>query len=55
MIVKSPLGITVDDNDLPYVTESGNHRIFIFTTNGEFIYCFGEKGSKEGSVPNLVL
>ena len=43
-----PSGITADDNDLLYATENDNHCISIFTTSGEFIHCFGEKGKKEG-------
>ena len=39
-----PSGITVDDNDLLYVTERDNNRVSIFTADGEFLHCFGEEG-----------
>ena len=48
-----PSGITVDDNHLLYITESGaNNRVSIFTTHGEFIHCFGKCGDKEGQFNN---
>ena len=44
-----PLGITVDNqtNNI-YVTDSNNHRIQIFTHEGQFIGKWGEKGNGDG-------
>ena len=45
-----PSGITVDDNDLLYIAESStNNRVSIYTTQGEFIHCFGKE---EGQFDN---
>ena len=50
-----PVGITIDDNNLIYVTEailcfedSGNHGISIFTTDGQFVRSIGRYGSSVG-------
>ena len=43
-----PSGIVIDDNDLMYITECGNHHISIFTTDGKFVRSFGEQGSSVG-------
>ncbi len=42
-----PTSLTIN-NDLVYVTESGNNRVSIFETNGTFLHRFGKKGSGEG-------
>ena len=31
-----------------YVTDYGNHNISVFTTEGEYVTSFGQKGSKDG-------
>ena len=31
-----------------YVTDFGNHNISVFTTEGEYVTSFGEKGSNNG-------
>ena len=43
-----PYGVTVDVKDRIIVSESGNHRLSIFTDTGEFIQCIGEKGTSLG-------
>ena len=50
-----PVGITIDDNNLIYVTEailcfedSGNHGISIFTSDGQFVRSIGRYGSSVG-------
>ena len=42
----NPSGIVIDDNNLIYITEWGNHRISIFTTDGQFVRSIGEYGSR---------
>ena len=43
-----PNGITVDTNDLVYVSEYYNHRVSVFTSEGQFVTSFGRKGSGRG-------
>ena len=43
--MNGPVGVAVDyRNNLVYVCESGNSRVSIFSTDGEFIKSFGQKG-----------
>ena len=53
----TPLGITIDSNDIVYVSERGNHRISIFTREGQFLRSFGAKGEGPGqfNVPCEIL
>ena len=44
-----PCSICIDSTDTVYVTDQ-NHRVSAFTTNGQFLKCFGEKGSGEGEL-----
>lgn len=39
-----PLGLSVGPDGLVYVAEEGNHRIAVFTPDGQFVYSFGEQG-----------
>ena len=43
----SPCGITIDtaDTDLVYVSETDNHRVSVFTSDGVFVSIFGMEGS----------
>ena len=43
-----PRAIAVDSLGNIYVTDTGNHRIQVFGSDGEFIAQFGEKGAAEG-------
>ena len=43
-----PHGITVDSNGLVYVCECGNHRVSVFTSEGQFVTSFGREGSGPG-------
>ena len=45
--LKKPVGITIDTaaTGLVYVSEWGNHRISVFTSDGQFVDRFGEEGS----------
>ena len=42
-----PLGITIDTagTGLVYVSEEGNNRVSVFTSDGVFVSSFGRKGS----------
>ena len=40
------IGLIINNN-LLYVAEEYNHRVSIFTTDGQFVSCFGEKGNEK--------
>jgi len=42
------MGLAIDINDIIYVTDSGNHRIQKFDTDGNYIGGWGKKGSGDG-------
>ena len=45
--------MTVDINtNTVYVSESGNHRISSFNSQGNFIACFGSGGDKDNQFNN---
>lgn len=35
-----PKGVTVDSIGMVYVSEERNHRISVFSSDGQFIHCF---------------
>jgi tripartite motif-containing protein 2/3/tripartite motif-containing protein 71 len=39
-----PVGIAIDASDMVYVSESGNHRVSVFTSEGQFVTSFGKEG-----------
>ena len=43
-----PYGIAINKDGYIFVSESGNHRISVFTPGGKFERCFGSKGSEGG-------
>ena len=45
-----PCGVAIDchSNNVLYVSEWENHRITVFTQDGDFIRCFGTKGTGPG-------
>jgi len=44
-----PIGITIDQNDLVYVTDSSNNRVQVFTASGQFVEKFGYfSGNNDG-------
>ncbi len=47
-----PAGIAIDTSGLIYVSEYGNHRISVFTSEGQFISTFGRRGSGPGEFNN---
>ncbi len=47
MLVK-PWGVAVNERNEIAVTDNGNNRIQVFSSNGTFIRSFGTKGDKQG-------
>lgn len=43
-----PAGVAVDPLGRIVVTDKDNHRVQVFTAEGQFVFTFGEKGSKVG-------
>ena len=45
--INSPDGIIIDTagTGLVYVSEAGNHRVLVFTSDGMFVSSFGREGS----------
>ena len=43
-----PSSITIDSDNLMYVTELKNHRVSVFTCEGKFLTSFGSWGSGPG-------
>ena len=37
-----PVGVTIDSDDMVYVSELLNHRVSVFTSGGQFMMSFGE-------------
>jgi tripartite motif-containing protein 2/3/tripartite motif-containing protein 71 len=42
--LNQPLGVAVYSSDMVYVSEYGNQRISLFSSEGEFVETFGKKG-----------
>ena len=47
-MLNGPLGIAVNDKDEIAVTDSGNHRIETFLSDGTHLRSFGRKGNQQG-------
>ena len=43
-----PAGIALDDEDKVYVSEQGNNRVSVFTSEGQFVTSFGQRGHGPG-------
>ena len=43
-----PTGISIDSDDTVYVVEHDNHRVSVFTREGEFLTSFGRGGDGPG-------
>ena len=43
-----PWGVAVNEHDEIAVTDFGNHRIQVFSSNGTYLRSFGTKGDKQG-------
>ena len=47
-MLKSPCGLAVNDCNEIAVTELSNHRVQLYTSDGNYLRSFGQRGSKEG-------
>ena len=47
-ILKNPWGVAVNEQDEIAVSDTGNHKIHLFKSNGSHIKSFGEQGAKPG-------
>lgn len=45
--LKEPMGITVGADQKIYIADTGNQKIKVFSSNGDFKFAFGKKGQKE--------
>ena len=45
-----PIGIAIDDDGFIYVSDAGNHRIQKFTSTGNVIRSWGDKGKEKGQL-----
>jgi tripartite motif-containing protein 2/3/tripartite motif-containing protein 71 len=43
-----PYGIAIDTSDMVYVSEEGNSRVSVFTSEGQFVTQFGRNGEGPG-------
>ena len=43
-----PRGVAIDSNNIVYIGDLGNHRISIFSGEGEFLGIGGDRGSGPG-------
>jgi len=43
-----PLGVTVNEHNQIAVTDNGNNRIQVFSSDGSYLRSFGRKGDKQG-------
>ena len=43
-----PSGVAIDSNNLVYVCDNNNHRVCVFTSEGQFVVSFGRKGQGPG-------
>jgi len=47
-----PEGISTDQNDNIYIADSGNHRLQVLSSSGEFLRALGSQGSEPGEFRN---
>ena len=45
---RSPYGVAVNERDEIAVTEIGNHRVHVFSSDGTYLRSFGRQGDKQG-------
>ena len=43
-----PTGVSIDSDDIVYVTEGTNHCVSMFTSEGQFLRSFGTLGTGPG-------
>ena len=46
----SPYGVAVNERDEIAVTDSNNHRVQVFSSDGTYLRSFGRKGDKQGEL-----
>ena len=44
----SPCGLALDTSNRVYVSEGENHRVSVFTSEGQFVMSFGRRGQGPG-------
>ena len=49
-MLSNPWGVTVNERNEIAVTEVGNHRIQVFSSDGTYLRSFGKKGDKQGEL-----
>ena len=49
-MLSKPWGVAVNERDEIAVTEVGNHRIQVFSSDGTYLRSFGRKGDKQGKL-----
>ena len=49
-VLSKPWGVAVNERNEIVVTEVGNHRIQVFSSDGTFLRSFGRKGDKQGEL-----
>ena len=49
--LNSPAGVTIDSDDIVYVTDHNNNRVSMFTSEGQFLRSFGAKGTGQFNGP----
>ena len=42
-----PAGVAIDTSGMVYVTENGNHRVSVFTSEGQHVTSFGSWEARE--------
>ena len=47
-MLRKPWGVAVNDRNEIAVTEVGNHRVQVFSSDGSYLRSFGRKGDKQG-------
>ena len=47
-----PSAVTIGTNNLVYVSEHNNHRVSVFTSEGQFVVSFGRK--RQGTWGSLI-
>ena len=45
-----PYNVAIDSNGVVYVTDYRNHRVQLFSADGQFILSFGSEGSQHGQL-----
>ena len=45
-----PQGVACDNSGVVYVADRNNHRVQLFSTDGQFISSFGSEGSQHGQL-----